>query len=153
MRQWTNFFADKVPKRDHLRRLTAIDIVLDTRLYNGHTTTSDALLAGVPVVTLAGQHFASRVSASLLHAQGLSECVTQSLSEYQRVVSALAQDDGRLAALRNKTMQARSTGPLFKTTRIVREVEYRIVQMVREYAAGGAPRALEEAFPPSLYEG
>ena len=74
---------------------------------------------------------------------------THSLSEYQRVVSALAQDDVRLAALRNKTMQARSTGPLFKTTRIVREVEYRIVQMVREYEAGGTPRALEEAFPPA----
>lgn len=139
-------FADKIPKSKHLRRLTTLDLALDTRVYNGHTTTSDALLAGVPVITLAGDHFASRVSASLLHVQGLQECVTHSVAEYAQMVSHLVENKVALHELRMKTNQARSAGPLFQTHRIVREVEHRLWQMVHRYESGEQPGVLEGSF-------
>ena len=69
-------FAEMLPRRQHLERMACADLALDTRYYNGHTTTSDALWAGLPVVTLEGEHFASRVSASLLRAMDLPELIT-----------------------------------------------------------------------------
>ena len=110
-------FANGLPKAQHLRRLQLADIALDTRIYNGHTTTSDALWAGVPVVTLRGRHFASRVSASCLHAIGLPELVTESLSDYEALAVKLAQDGGFLRATRQKLMNNRLSQPLFDTAR------------------------------------
>ncbi|MFQ8737094.1 MAG: hypothetical protein ACLSAH_14700 [Bilophila wadsworthia] len=86
----------------HIRRSRLADLALDTRVYNGHTVTSDALWAGVPVVTAKGTHFASRVSASLLHAVGLDECVTGSMKEMGELAVALAHDADRLKALRER---------------------------------------------------
>ena len=85
-------FAQTLPKAEHLRRASLADLALDTRIYNGHTTTSDMLFAGVPVVTLRGSHFASRVSASLLAACGLPGLITESLDDYKSLVRHLVGD-------------------------------------------------------------
>lgn len=116
-------FADMVARDKHLTRLSIADLALDTRLYNGHTTTSDALRAGVPVVTMIGRHFASRVSASLLEAIGIPELITADLGEYERRALALAQEPEALAALRAKIGTHRITKPLFNTTAFARSLE------------------------------
>ena len=95
-------FAEKLPKDQHLARCRLADLGLDTRIYGGHTTTSDLLWAGVPVVTMLGTHFASRVAASLLNAVGLSELITHDLEEYESLALRLAQSSVELAALKSK---------------------------------------------------
>jgi predicted O-linked N-acetylglucosamine transferase (SPINDLY family) len=85
---------------DHLAAYRRVDIALDTHPYNGTTTTCEALYMGVPVVTLAGRHHASRVGASLLHAVGLPGLVADSPDEYVRIAAGLAADAARRAELR-----------------------------------------------------
>jgi protein O-GlcNAc transferase len=116
-------FAPKLDKPRHLGRLGLADVALDTRIYNGHTTTSDALYASVPVVTICGSHFASRVSASLLTTQGLEELIASDLDAYYRLATALIGDRQRLAHLRAKTAAARHSRPLFDTRRFTRNLE------------------------------
>ncbi len=122
-------FAQKMPKAEHLGRHKLADLVLDTRLYNGHTTTSDALWAGVPVITLEGNHFASRVSSSLLRAIGLSELIAKNIEEYERLVLYLASNPNYLNMLRQKLAKNRLTEPLFDTPRFAKNLEnaYRIM--------------------------
>jgi len=76
-------FANKISREKHMERLQLVDLVLDTRIYNGHTTTTDALQSAIPVITLKGEHFASRVSASLLHNANLDELCCKNLDEYK----------------------------------------------------------------------
>ena len=83
-------FAGRIPKDEHLARLECADLALDTRIYNGHTSTSDALWAGLPVLTLKGRHFASRVSASILAAAGIPELITECLEDYEALALRLA---------------------------------------------------------------
>ena len=85
-------FAQRVPREAHIDRLGLSDIVLDTRTYNGHTTTTDAIQSGVPVVTVSGQHFASRVSHSILNSVGLNELVTNNLKDYTEKIHMLIND-------------------------------------------------------------
>jgi predicted O-linked N-acetylglucosamine transferase (SPINDLY family) len=132
-------FADRPPKELHLKRLALADLALDTRLYNGHTTTSDALWAGVPVVTLLGEHFASRVSASVLHAIGLPELIATSLEDYRAIALRYARDPALLGALRRKLAANRKTEPLFETARYVRALERGYRAMWRRHAAGAEP--------------
>ncbi|NPA25397.1 MAG: tetratricopeptide repeat protein, partial [Deltaproteobacteria bacterium] len=123
-------FAPRVPtKAEHLARLQLADLALDTRIYNGHTTTLDALWAGVPVLTLKGAHFASRVSESNLNAVGLPEMVTGNLEGYRRRAIDLAHDSKSLAAIRQQLAENRQTHPLFNTEATVRKLEaaYRTV--------------------------
>lgn len=124
------FFADSMPKEEHLRRIQLADVVLDTRLYNGHTTTSDALWAGVPVVAMEGKHFASRVSSSLLQAIGLGELVAGSVDEYKLIALELAKDRVKLNSIRGKLKANRDVTPLFDTTKFVSNLEvlYGIMQ-------------------------
>jgi len=135
-------FAPRVPKAQHLARLTLADLMLDTRLYNGHTTTSDALFAGLPVVTLRGRHFASRVSASLLEAVGLGELVTDSLPAYEALARRLAEDPAALAALRARLAANRLSAPLFDTALTARHLEVAYAEMWAIHAAGEAPRQI-----------
>ncbi|MBV9550877.1 MAG: tetratricopeptide repeat protein, partial [Alphaproteobacteria bacterium] len=93
-------FAPKVDLAAHLGRCTAADLMLDTMPYGAHTTASDALWAGVPMVTLLGPSFANRVAASLLTAMGTPELITTSLQDYESLALALARDLQRLAALK-----------------------------------------------------
>jgi predicted O-linked N-acetylglucosamine transferase (SPINDLY family) len=131
-------FAAGLPKPQHLRRLQLVDVALDTRIYNGHTTTSDALWAGVPVVTLMGRHFASRVSASCLEAIGMPELVTHTLAQYEELAVALANECERVAELKSKLARNRGHEPLFDTRRFTRNLE-RAYQQAWENYLGGKP--------------
>ena len=132
-------FAKKIEKAKHLSRLKSADLVLDTRIVNGHTTNSDALWAGVPVITLQGSHFASRVSSSLLHAVGLPELVTDSLTEYEKLAVQLVSQPSRLNALRQKLNINRLKKPLFDTARFVKNLEFAYMEMWRIFLEGRAP--------------
>lgn len=116
-------FAPPLPKDEHLARLKLAGFALDTRTYNGHTTTSDALWAGLPVVTIMGGHFASRVSASLLTHIGLPELITHSLQAYEALAFHLATHPDELQNLKKKLEQNRATYPLFDTKRFVSDLE------------------------------
>ena len=136
-------FAQKIEKAEHLSRLKWADLALDTRLVNGHTTTSDSLWAGVPVITLQGSHFASRVSSSLLNAVGLSELITYRLEEYEKLAVQLASRSSELKALRHKLNINRLTKPLFDTACFVRNLEQAYSEMWRIFLEGRAPTQIE----------
>ena len=135
-------FAPHLPQDAHLARLPLADLVLDTSPYNAHTTASDALWAGVPVLTCAGSTFASRVAGSLLHAVGLAELVTQSLADYAALALALAADPARLRALRARLDAQRLDAPLFDVAAYTLALESLYTQMWRRHRAGLAPQAL-----------
>lgn len=138
-------FDGKLDKPEHLARLGLADLGLDTFTYNGHTTTSDALWAGLPVVAMKGQHFASRVSAGLLQAIGLPELIAEDTPGYEALALALAQDPQRLTALRQRLARHRQSWPLFDTARALRALESGYRQAWEIFAAGEAPRAIEIA--------
>jgi predicted O-linked N-acetylglucosamine transferase (SPINDLY family) len=117
-------FAPRVAAMsDHLARMQLADLYLDTLPYNAHSTTCDALWAGVPVLTCAGRSFASRVAASALTAAGLPQLVTPSLADYERVALELGRDPVQLGSLRARLKENRSSAALFDTTRYTRELE------------------------------
>lgn len=135
-------FSGKLPKDEHLARLALADLGLDTWVCNGHTTTSDALWAGVPVVALRGKHFASRVAASLLEAVGLPELVASSLEEYEALALKLAEDEAMQMALRAKLQRQRLIWPLFDTQRFVRNLEAGFAEAWSIFAANETPRPI-----------
>jgi len=116
-------FAGRAKLEDHLARHRLADLFLDTLPYNAHTTASDALWAGLPVVTCQGSAFAGRVGASLLNAIGLPELVTHNLSDYEALALRLAQDPALLRGIRDKLASNRTTHPLFDTDRFRRNIE------------------------------
>jgi predicted O-linked N-acetylglucosamine transferase (SPINDLY family)/glycosyltransferase involved in cell wall biosynthesis len=126
-------FADHLPKREHLTRLQCADLVLDTRFYNAHTTASDALWAGVPLVTILGTTFASRVAASLLRAIGLPELMTTNLADYERLATHLAHAPQELHQLQTKLASQRQTSPLYDTEGSVRSLEQIYQQLWQHY--------------------
>jgi protein O-GlcNAc transferase len=136
-------FAEKLPKAEHLARLQLADLALDTRIVNGHTTTSDSLWAGVPVITLLGDHFASRVSASLLSAVGLSELIVDHLDAYERLAVWLVTHPVELQQIKTKLAENRLTEPLFDTHTFVGHLETAYQKMWRIFSAGEAPRQFE----------
>jgi predicted O-linked N-acetylglucosamine transferase (SPINDLY family) len=136
-------FAPDRPQAEHLTRLQCADLVLDTSPYNAHTTASDALWAGVPLVTCAGQTFASRVAGSLLHAVGLPELVTHHLDDYRALALALARDPGRLAALRQRLAGLRAGAALFDVAAYTRDLESLYTAMWARHAAGLPPLAMD----------
>ena len=124
-------FAEKRPLDAHLARLAEADIALDTAPYNGHTTTSDALWAGVPVLTWKGTSFAGRVSESLLAAVGLPELVANDINGFGRLAVELAQDGPRQARLRQHLIDARATASLFDTAGTTRAIEAHFERLCR----------------------
>jgi predicted O-linked N-acetylglucosamine transferase (SPINDLY family) len=134
-------FAARLPPAEHLARHRAADLFLDTLPCNAHTTASDALWAGLPVLTCAGTTFAGRVAASLLSAIGLDELVTSSPQEYEALALALARDPGRLAGLRGRLARERATAPLFDTERFRRGLEAAYAAMWEAWQRGEAPQA------------
>jgi protein O-GlcNAc transferase len=116
-------FSDVLPKPEHLARLSLSDLVLDTRICNGHTTTSDALFAGVPVLTLKGKHFSSRVSASILTAIGLEDLITTTLDDYVSLAIILAKQANGTQELKTRLETNRSSKPLFDTPQFVKDLE------------------------------
>jgi predicted O-linked N-acetylglucosamine transferase (SPINDLY family) len=116
-------FAPRMTLAEHLARNGAADLFLDTLPYNAHTTASDALWMGVPLVTCLGTGFPGRVAASLLHAAGLPELVTHDLADYESLALALARDPARLKDLRKRLDAGRATAPLFDADRFRRGLE------------------------------
>jgi protein O-GlcNAc transferase len=116
-------FAPRVSAEDHLARHRRADLFLDTLPCNAHTTASDALWTGLPVVTCLGQTFAGRVAGSILHAAGMPELVTKSLAEYEQLALRLAREPEALAAVREKLAKNRDTCALFDTERSARQLE------------------------------
>ena len=113
------------------------DLFLDTLPYNAHTTASDALWTGVPLVTCCGEGFAGRVAASLLTAIGLAELITENLTDYENLALALARDPARLASLKQKLEQNRLTAPLFDTARFTSNLEAAYEKMRDAFLAPG----------------
>jgi protein O-GlcNAc transferase len=134
-------FAPRETLADHLARNRLADLFLDTLPYNAHTTASDALWAGLPVVSCIGTTFAGRVAASLLSAVGLPELITRSLEEYEALARHLASDPARLAGIRAKLVRNRLTTPLFDTDRFRRHLEAAYLEMWRIQQRGEKPRA------------
>ncbi len=132
-------FARSLPYPQHLARLRLADLCLDTLPFNGGATSSDALWAGVPVLTCAGDSFAARMSGSLLHAAGLPELVTDSLQAYERLALELARSPGRLVALREVLARSNQLGPLFDTDRFRRHLEMAYLSMVERHRSGLTP--------------
>lgn len=139
-------FATRVPRvEDHLARYRQADLFLDTHPYNAHTTTADALLAGLPVLTYMGQAFPSRVAGSLLHAVGMQELVTYSLEDYEAKAVALANQPGRLAQLKQQLASRKAHSALFDTDEFTRQLEAIYTAMWRRTQLGGAADALAPA--------
>ena len=133
-------FAPRVSMQQHLLRLAAADLALDSWPCNGHTTSSDALWAGVPVLTLQGETFASRVAASLLRSAGLDELVLDSAQDYVDAACALGSDRAARDALRARLAQG--IGTLYDAARLARELEALYLRMWALVEAGQPPQAL-----------
>jgi predicted O-linked N-acetylglucosamine transferase (SPINDLY family) len=117
-------FAERTEQlSDHLARMASADLFLDTFYYNAHTTASDALWAGVPIVTRLGHTFAGRVAASLLNAIGLPKLVTRTSDEYEQLAFQLANDRDKLSMIRKRLADNRLTYPLFDTKLFARHIE------------------------------
>lgn len=138
-------FAPRVDKDIHLERIGLADLGIDTRIYTGHTTTSDALWAGLPVVALRGRHFASRVSASILHAVGLADLLVDRLDEYAQLTTELARSPFLLNRLRHRLSEYRATAPLFDTLRFTRHLEAAFIEMWRRHVNGQPPAPIRIA--------
>ncbi len=124
-------FAAKQSPAAHLARHQLADLFLDTLPYNAHTTASDALWAGLPLVTCHGESFAGRVAASLLNAIGLPELVTTTPQAYAALALDLARDPARLSALREKLKRNRAATPLYDSARFTTNMEVAYEAMLR----------------------
>lgn len=129
-------FAPFASPDQHLARLQLADAALDALICNGHTTTSDMLWAGIPVVTARGRHFASRVSESLLRAIGLPELVGGDADDMVRIAARIGLDEDYRRALREQVAARRRSAPLFDTRRFTRNFERAVAAMVERSRSG-----------------
>ncbi len=133
-------FAPDRPPDQHLARLSLADLFLDGLPYNAHTTASDALWAGVPLVTQRGTAFPGRVAASLLLAADLPELVTENAADYEALAVRLAKNPDALKAIKKKLVESRTTCALFDTDRFRRNIETAYQQMWQRWLAGETPK-------------
>jgi predicted O-linked N-acetylglucosamine transferase (SPINDLY family) len=124
---------------EHLARHRAADLFLDTLPYNAHTTASDALWAGLPVLTCMGESFASRVAASLLNAIELPELITTSQEQYEAKAIELAFNKEKLKAIKRKLERNKLNTPLFDTLKFTNHIEAAYVQMYERYHSDLSP--------------
>lgn len=136
-------FADRAPHAVHLARHQAADLFLDTFPVNAHTTASDSLRAGLPLLTLRGNTFVSRVAASILLAMGLPELVADSEAAYRAIALDLARQPEALAAVRGRLLVNAAGSPLFDTIRTTRALEYAYGEMWRRHVRGEGPAAID----------
>lgn len=135
-------FAKRLPHDQHLARHRVADIFLDTLPYNAHTTASDALWAGLPVITRIGKSFQGRVAASLLKAIGMPELITQTDAEYATLAVELSKNPTKLNELKAKLNQNRSKEPLFDTRKTTLELEFLYKKMFEIYESQQPPRSI-----------
>src|SRR5262249_38652588 len=126
---------------EHLARLALADLFLDTLPYNAHTTASDALWMGVPVITCLGATFAGRVAGSLLDAAGLGQLATESLDAYEALARKLASEPELLGSTRAKLQAGRLACPLFDSDRFRRHIEAAYTTMWEIWQRGEPPRS------------
>lgn len=138
-------WAPRLSLDEHISRVALADIFIDTWPCNAHTTASDALWAGLPVVTFMGKTFASRVAGSLLKACGLPELVAEDVAGYKEIILQLARDPARRLACRGKLADARDTSPLFDSVQFTRDFEALLERMVAQHRRGDAPEHLPSA--------
>jgi predicted O-linked N-acetylglucosamine transferase (SPINDLY family) len=141
-------FARRIPYADHLARLRMADLFLDTVPFNAGATASDALWAGLPLLTCAGEAFAARMAGSLLRAVGLPELITADLDAYASRALELAQHPELLGSLQRRLIENRRVSPLFDTTRFVRHLESAYLEMWQRHARGEHPTAFSVAADP-----
>jgi predicted O-linked N-acetylglucosamine transferase (SPINDLY family) len=138
-------FAASLPLEQHLARLKQADLFLDSLPYNAHTTASDALWAGLPLITRRGTAFPGRVAASLLNAAGLPELIRENLEDYERLALRLAKDAEMLAGVKQKLADNRLRCPLFDTDLFRKNLESAYATMWRAWQKGEAPRGFAVA--------
>ena len=136
-------FAPRLRNEDHLARHLLADLFIDTYPCNAHTTASDALWAGLPLVTCAGETFPSRVAASLLNAMSMPDCVTYDLVSYEQKIVALLEYPQKLMELRNHVDVERTRSPLFDTKSIAKHLEMAYALMMERYEAGLKPEGFD----------
>ena len=134
-------FAGRVQPATHLARHRLADLFIDTLPYNAHTTASDALWAGLPLVTCTGRAFDGRVATSLLRAVGLGELITATLEDYETLALALARDPARLAAIRARLAENISSSALFDIAGFCTAIETLYQRMVDRARTGQAPES------------
>ena len=135
-------FAERLDNSEHLARHRFADLFLDTFNYNAHTTASDALWAGLPLVTKLGKGFAARVAGSLLNAVGLPELVTDTEQDYEELILELATNPTKLAEIKEKLANNRLTQPLFNTELYTRHLENGYQQAYQNYFDGNLPQTI-----------
>jgi predicted O-linked N-acetylglucosamine transferase (SPINDLY family) len=143
-------FAARTSLDEHLARHHLADLFLDTLPYNAHTTASDALWTGLPVLTCIGNTFSGRVAASLLYAIGLPELVASSLAEYEELALALTRYPDRLSAIKATLMLNRETSPVFDTSRYTRNLEAAFIEMWRRLQNNEPPESFVVQEPERL---
>jgi protein O-GlcNAc transferase len=148
-------FAPRAPVERHVARIAAADLVIDSFPYGAHTTANDALLAGVPLVTHAGETLVTRIAGSQLHAIGLPELVTSNRSTYEALARELAQNPGELSRFRARLAANRASFPLFDTARFTHDFEAALLRARDGIASRwfGAPARSQRIDPgtPALY--
>jgi predicted O-linked N-acetylglucosamine transferase (SPINDLY family) len=140
-------FAPLAEQAEHLARIQLADLFLDTLPINAHTTASDALWAGVPVLTCKGDTFAGRVAASVLQAVGLPELISDTLEAYEEMALRLALTPQLLRDVRAKLARNRDTEPLFNTELYCRSLEAAYLEMCQRYQRGEAPGSFAVPIP------
>lgn len=135
-------FASNLPNEEHLRRISLGDLFLDTWPCNAHTTASDALRMGLPLLTRRGKSFASRVAASLLQAVGLPELITENAAQYEALAIELAQQPERLAALRQRLRAQQPLSPLYDSGQLARNLEQAFEAVLQRQRDGLPPEHL-----------
>ncbi|NCQ40912.1 MAG: hypothetical protein GW795_03225 [Cyanobacteria bacterium] len=131
-------FSDKEENSPHLRRLQLADLTLDTYIVGAHTTASDALWAGIPILTCTGDRFISRVCTSLLHTQGLTELITDNLQQYQERAIYYGQHPEEIKKLKQKIQKTNKTKPLFDTALYAKDFS-RALRLAWERYCDGLP--------------
>ncbi|HEV2686568.1 MAG TPA: hypothetical protein VGW79_08010, partial [Actinomycetota bacterium] len=129
-------FAPRAPVGEHVARNAAADLFLDTYPYGAHTTANDALLAGLPVLTCAGDTLVSRIAGSQLHAIGLPELATERLADYERLALTLATQPALLRSYRDRLAAHRATHPLFDMIAYANDFAELVERIWREHAGG-----------------
>ena len=132
-------FAKRVPLSEHLGRHQCADLFLDTLPYNAHTTASDALWAGLPVLTCTGTSFAGRVATSMLTALDLPELISANIAEYESLAYQLASQPEKLQQIKAKLAKNRLNSPLFNTNLMAKDVEGAYLAMYKRFQEGSPP--------------
>jgi len=136
-------FAPIVETAAYVARLRLADLYLDTLQWNTHTQGTDALWAGVPIITCPGEHWVSRLASGLLRAIGLEDCIVADLVQYEALACELATQPDKLDELKARLARNRTTHPLFDTERVVRDLDAAYLEMWRIHTSGAAPRSFD----------